>query len=156
MAMGVSARLKGEIRVCQHCGQPYEPREFHQKYCSERCGSLRRGQYTEKREKICPVCHKSFLAYSKATIYCSNKCRQTQYQIAKGFKATKRQWDNLREFILERDNYICQDCGKFFMDIGLEAHHIKPLFKGGINTEENLVTLCHKCHKRRHQIWKED
>ena len=30
----------------------------------------------------------------------------------------------------------------------LEEHHMIPLFLGGTNDDENLVYLCHKCHKK--------
>ncbi len=31
-----------------------------------------------------------------------------------------------------------------------EAHHQIPLSEGGLNTLENGVTLCWRCHKKRH------
>jgi len=65
-------------------------------------------------------------------------------------KRNQAQWNELREFILERDNFTCQVCGIFLMDISLEVHHIKPLFKGGTNDEANLITLCHECHRVKH------
>ena len=40
---------------------------------------------------------------------------------------------------------ICQLCNKRF-DI-LEIHHIKPISQGGTNTKDNLICLCHDCHK---------
>ena len=50
----------------------------------------------------------------------------------------------LDEKAYERDGYRCVDCGK---DTGIEAHHI-------IYEEEldNLVTLCHSCHKKEHGL----
>lgn len=47
--------------------------------------------------------------------------------------------------VKKRDGYVCQKCGK---DSSLEVHHIKPLFCGGDNSMENLITLCHGCHKK--------
>ena len=149
MAMGNHPQLKGEIWICQHCGQPYEPKRVNQKYCSEKCYKLHQGRANHST-RICPTCQSSFRPFAKTHIYCSSSCQREQYQIIKGFKTTRYQWENLREFILERDNYTCQDCGAFQMDIGLEAHHIKPLFRCGANTPQNLISLCHKCHKKRH------
>lgn len=55
-------------------------------------------------------------------------------------------WDEIRERILERDDYTCQECGihQEDVDVQLVVHH-----KDG-NKEncspENLVTLCRSCH----------
>jgi hypothetical protein len=34
---------------------------------------------------------------------------------------------------------------------GLEVHHIAPRSRGGEDDEENLVLLCSRCHRRRHE-----
>lgn len=34
---------------------------------------------------------------------------------------------------------------------GLELHHIKPRSFGGTNEYDNLLPLCHKCHKKVHE-----
>ena len=51
---------------------------------------------------------------------------------------------------LKRDNRSCKDCE--IRNVKLFVHHIKPFsiypeLRLEIN---NLITLCHKCHKRRH------
>lgn len=33
----------------------------------------------------------------------------------------------------------------------LEIHHIKPVAEGGGDEPENLITLCHSCHLKRHE-----
>lgn len=33
----------------------------------------------------------------------------------------------------------------------LEVHHILPVSKGGGDEQKNLITLCKKCHKKRHK-----
>jgi hypothetical protein len=45
--------------------------------------------------------------------------------------------------VRERDE-ICQKCGS---ETNLEVHHIIPLCDGGNNDMDNLITLCHQCHK---------
>ena len=63
--------------------------------------------------------------------------------------------------ILYRDNFTCQDCGEFLafknkyeiyvpIDAKLEVHHIKPVCEGGDDSPENLISLCHDCHMKRH------
>ena len=51
---------------------------------------------------------------------------------------------NLREYILYRDNYTCQICGR--TNVPLEVHHI-GFWKGDrTDRPSNLITLCTKCH----------
>ena len=51
----------------------------------------------------------------------------------------------LDEMAYARDAFKCTECGRTH---GIEAHHIIP----GIEKLENLVTLCHRCHKKRHNM----
>jgi len=47
----------------------------------------------------------------------------------------------------KRDNFTCQKCG--FQDktmVKIEAHHIIPLYLGGKDELDNLITLCFDCH----------
>jgi 5-methylcytosine-specific restriction endonuclease McrA len=50
--------------------------------------------------------------------------------------------------VLERDEGICQYCGRQ----GVNIHHIVPAGMGGkrIHIKENLITLCLDCHSRAH------
>jgi len=57
---------------------------------------------------------------------------------------------NLREYILHRDNYNCQLCGK--TNVPLEVHHI-GFWKGDrTNRPSNLITLCTKCHDPKNHL----
>lgn len=49
-----------------------------------------------------------------------------------------------------RDNYTCQNCGA--TNEVVHAHHIVPRYTGGTDNEENLQTLCGKCHAVTHQL----
>jgi len=55
---------------------------------------------------------------------------------------------NVKAFVLNRDNYTCQQCKK--QNVKLECHHIVYRSKGGSNAPSNLITLCEKCHKDVH------
>lgn len=48
-----------------------------------------------------------------------------------------------KEKILKRDNYRCHLCNA---TTNLHVHHILPRCLGGGHDDENLVTLCAKCH----------
>lgn len=59
---------------------------------------------------------------------------------------------NLRNKILQRDNYTCQICKRMATSenyLLLEVDHIYPLSKGGMTTISNLRTLCWKCNRTK-------
>lgn len=56
----------------------------------------------------------------------------------------------LREFIKNRDNFTCCNCGNsthIEPNLLLEIDHIIPVAKGGCTVEDNLQTLCWKCNR---------
>lgn len=55
---------------------------------------------------------------------------------------------NLREYILHRDNHKCQNpnCKNKDKNPILNIHHIIYRSEGGTDTPRNLITLCNKCH----------
>jgi len=55
-------------------------------------------------------------------------------------------WNRLRFKVFDRDNYICQRCGRYCKG-NADCHHIQPVSKGGSHNLDNLVTLCHYCHE---------
>jgi len=68
--------------------------------------------------------------------------------------------DNIREAVYQRANYRCEDCGGIGDWRGLAVHHVEHLGMGGasearaerLNSAENLVLLCARCHAKRHGI----
>ncbi len=149
MPKGISTK-KYPSRVCEQCGKGYIPFKYNQKYCSEGCKRLHHFGEHKNTERICPICRKSFSPHRNTALYCSQKCNSEARNLRKGIKISKEYWNQLREFVIERDNYTCQKCGKFLMEIGLTVHHIKPLYKDGVNEPKNLEALCNKCHKLVH------
>jgi 5-methylcytosine-specific restriction endonuclease McrA len=59
-------------------------------------------------------------------------------------------WYALRQRVLVRDAWACQECGRVCAD-KREAHvdHITPKAQGGQDVMENLRTLCVRCHGRK-------
>jgi hypothetical protein len=69
-------------------------------------------------------------------------------------KQMRGQWDKslckkIRPIILEKYNYICQNCFRQ-QDKSLTVHmvvdHIHPIARGGDNQESNLWLLCNSCN----------
>lgn len=64
------------------------------------------------------------------------------------------EWQKMREYILIRDKYRCQKCGK---SGALEVHHVIHLTPDNINNtaitlnDRNLITLCRDCHFKEHE-----
>jgi len=56
-------------------------------------------------------------------------------------------YDELRNQVLRRDGWRCQSCGTMS---NLEVHHKQFRSQSGPDSEENLITLCAKCHARTH------
>ncbi|MDD5288426.1 MAG: HNH endonuclease signature motif containing protein [Dehalococcoidales bacterium] len=79
--------------------------------------------------------------------YCSRKCR--------GNYQNNFYWTWASNAALRRDGYRCQECGVRGKR-RLQVHHLVPL-KGSnriisvLNKPENLIVLCKKCHRKRHQ-----
>lgn len=59
-------------------------------------------------------------------------------------------FENTKAKVLNRDNYICQYCKGKKKESKLEIHHIIFRSKGGSDDEDNLITLCSKCHYDLH------
>ena len=59
-------------------------------------------------------------------------------------------YENTRAMVLSRDGHTCRCCGGKRKDSRLEVHHIIYRSHGGSDDPENLVTLCHTCHKKLH------
>ena len=64
-----------------------------------------------------------------------------------------KEWAKTRQYVLMRDKYKCQRCGK----PAQEVHHKKHLTPDNIwdpwiaLNPENLVSLCKDCHFKQHE-----
>lgn len=75
----------------------------------------------------------------------NEKVRHWGYQ-----KGTNYGFENARAMVLNRDGYKCQYCKGKHKDSKLEVHHIIFRSNGGSDEADNLITLCHTCHKALH------
>jgi 5-methylcytosine-specific restriction endonuclease McrA len=52
-----------------------------------------------------------------------------------------------RFFILKRDNFTCQYCGRKPPEVVLEVDHIITVYDGGTNDPDNLIASCLPCNR---------
>ena len=55
--------------------------------------------------------------------------------------------ESLRQQVLRRDGWRCQGCGAMS---NLEVHHRQYRSRSGDDSEDNLITLCTRCHALIH------
>ena len=68
----------------------------------------------------------------------------------------RKEFKHWREAVYKRDHWTCQDCGaksKKGVRVILHPHHIKLLSTHPEKAYDvkNGVTLCSKCHQKRHK-----
>jgi 5-methylcytosine-specific restriction endonuclease McrA len=56
-------------------------------------------------------------------------------------------YNELRHQVLRRDGWRCQACGAMS---NLEVHHKEFRSQSGDDSEQNLITLCTRCHSVIH------
>jgi hypothetical protein len=82
------------------------------------------------------------------------KIKRPQTKEQQRFEREKRKarygkhWDEIRQYVYQRDNFMCRACGKGIPEVKkLNAHHILLLRVSQTNDIRNLITLCDECHK---------
>jgi hypothetical protein len=134
---------------CTYCGRWYVPtinnvhhraqflkgsnryKGEHRLYCSEQC------------KQACPIYHKRPNDLMKEDAVRAGRL--------KWLEMNREVQPELRQMVLERDEYRCRKCGA--TDKPLHCHHIlpvavEPLLSADI---DNCMTLCVDCHKEVHQ-----
>lgn len=73
-------------------------------------------------------------------------------EFAKSFYKSK-DWQDTRELIMKRDNYLCQKCGSPAEEVHHKIH-LSPSNIGDVSitlNPDNLVSLCRDCHFAEHR-----
>lgn len=81
-----------------------------------------------------------------------------KYRSRNGVTAIKRDgyggdWFSLVKEVKERDGYRCLKCSAPedpAHGVYHDVHHIRELSRGGRTVKSNLLTICKKCHARKH------
>lgn len=153
------------LRECVVCKQKFRPVKGKKTVlcCSKVCAGIRR----RNRSLIpCLICGVVVLRYPSnlyQSVYCSRKCASvghSERMIGEGnpnYKHGNSQfpyplvWSRrLRDDIRARDGNMCNICGKQYDAVGrkLHVHHID--WNKNNNSPNNLITLCHPCHRKCH------
>ena len=95
--------------------------------------------------------------------YCCDDCKRScslfgQSKYPKDFKKNfyREVQPELRNMVLERDNWTCQKCNRSkdeYPELDLHCHHIFPINENPIESADidTCVTLCKDCHKDIHK-----
>jgi 5-methylcytosine-specific restriction endonuclease McrA len=62
-------------------------------------------------------------------------------------KPSPTEYQSLHNQALERDRRRCQECGSLRNQ---QVHHLRPRSQLGGDALTNLITLCARCHGKRH------
>lgn len=60
------------------------------------------------------------------------------------------EYENIKSYLIVRENNKCQFCGKEYDGNGWHIHHIKQRKDGGTNKVDNLALVHEQCHKDYH------
>jgi len=123
---------------------------------------------------VCSQCKKRFIpkltcvyervrslngnAYGENRLYCSEKCKQkcsvfgkkSNQMILNTKNYTQSEYQTFRKFVLERDNYVCQYCGKKAEHV----HHERPQkSEPFFALDPDLAwSVCVKCHYEKGHV----
>lgn len=142
--------LRKGYRRYRRSHKRYRKARFNNRASSKRLGRLPNSIKCNKDE-IIRVLDKlsNFIKLSKVIIedvqidirrLTDGKLYSWQYQ------KSNRLDENLRKATLMRDNHTCKMCG--IKNVRLEAHHVIPRKYNGMDSLNNLITLCHSCHDK--------
>ncbi len=101
-------------------------------------GARRRAQ--ARSDRRCVECERELA--SRRTPYCSRKCRWKFHG--------HYFWDSARSYVMLRDRYTCQLCGRRHRARELEVDHRVEIANGGAALAyDNLQTVCRPCHREK-------
>ena len=146
---------------CQR--DPKNPELLQVKCKNSKCQKWFNPTNREVRNRIRSLNQSIERTHGECNFYCSQECKDTcpLYNLKSDPNKTSNKntrdnlQDQLREIVLELDNYECQMCGATEEDgVILECHHIiaHRLDKMISADVDNCITLCNKCHDEIHRM----
>lgn len=131
---------------------------YNKKYGDERAKLIRKKQSNSYNRNIIRMHGKKQTKETRKKISISHKKEKCHFWIDgrsynKSPHRYRDDWNNIRQLIYKRDNYICQDCKQHKK---LDIHHIVSFMETFDNSLNNLISLCRSCHiKREMKLLKE-
>lgn len=136
---------------CKQCNNPIGPTS--RSMLCKKC-------YAEDYRKNHPDYNKNYYKANSTIIKerakkWANDNREHRLVVAKKNRE-QRDFDSKRTLVLQRDNYTCQMCNKYYgkeNSSKLIVHHKDRLGRGSNiknNNENNLITECRSCHIKEH------
>ncbi|WP_083480780.1 HNH endonuclease [Companilactobacillus tucceti] len=131
------------VSRCKHLGcHTLVPRE--QVFCDAHKSDIQ--LYEQRKEEQRKHIKRHTKSYNKQVRSQSEERRQRE-----SFYHSK-QWKKIREYVLTRDNYLCQYCLRFgIIRPSKTVDHIVPgqVAPDLITDVDNLSTICYSCHRRK-------
>lgn len=159
--------ISGEVKLLQCMSQRLKEKSIYRKIRRSRL-RYRKCKFSNRKRKerwLAPsIQHKldshirfidklyKLLPISKVIVEVANfdiqKIKNPQIQGKEYQNGEQKDFWNLREYILHRDNYKCQNpnCKNKHEETILQVHHIGYWKCDRTNRPANLITLCNKCH----------
>lgn len=156
--------------VCDHCGAEFERKrslaDSERHFCSNECKGK---AYRTKETVSCANCGTDVERYVAdidryKNLYCSRDCTHAHLRGAahpnwkggSGIAVAVRRylagetWRSVRDRVHASRDGRCRMCGASSSSNGrrLQVHHIVPVMAGGSHHRENLMLLCHRCHRK--------
>jgi len=131
--------------------RPRRNRKTRYRQCRNR---NRTGNY---RQKYSPTLRSKIEGHEREVRRVEKLLPVTRWLVVRGAKveghfkdgSLEEQWLNVQRQVFERDGFRCRHCKKGKRE--LHAHHLEARKDGGLDTLENLVTLCKECHGDYHR-----
>lgn len=137
-------------KICKFCNQIFnaDSREVNRgnaHFCSLSCNTYYNNAHRKKYKVTCKMCNCIFESICSKAKTCSSKCKSKLYRLQ------MKSCDNnitrrLREFMISQPCEICK-----WNVTSCDVHHVVPVYQGGKDVLNNLITLCPNCHRMAHR-----
>ena len=98
-------------------------------------------------DKVCSILPVSRIVIETAS-FDIQKIRDPEVEGEEYQQGEQFGYENVKAYVKARDGFRCRSCGA---RDHLEVHHIRQRKDGGSDSPDNLVTLCHGCHRAWHE-----
>ena len=141
-----------KIKKCAACNIEFESKRVSQKFCSTACHS----RSVATKIKQCAECNIEFETKRVRQKFCSARCHKKFRNESRRYKPGVKVRSVTRDYIMDRDNGLCQLCGERVEPMAHRTHplypeldHITPLSKGGDHCRENVWLTHRECNAQK-------